>query len=279
MRVRPLGKAVSQIRREDQSILCYIKVDDKFDLAGAAITASTVTPGANALTFTTNAAVDTDVDAGGLVTYATEGTIQALLDRINGITADVVNVRYRAAIGDYRPGYVIGAGDVVGIGAQNILLGEHDDGFAVLVDVSNHAVANTMSVALGGPRAREGTQPFLPDQFQSDYRSTTAGVITRVRNERRRREEQNSSLLQTMITSIHFGGAMAGGDAVISVYDILDNLIWQYTLGAATDVPANVLDEDHPIVGPMGSPLFVEMGGTGALTDGPLAVRGFRGVA
>ena len=279
MRVRPLGKAVSQIRREDQSILCYVKTVGKNDLAGTAITASTVTPGANAMTFTTNAAVDTDVDAGGLVTYATELSVQAVLDRINGITADVVNTRYRAAIGDYRPGYVLGAGDGLAAGAQNILLGESADGYAVLADVSNHGVANTMSVCLGGPRAREGTQPVLPDHFQSDYSSNVAGVITPVRNERRRREEQNTSLLQTMITSIHFGGAMAGADATISVYDILDNLIWQYVLGAATDVPANVLDEDHPIVGPMGSPLFIEMGGTGALTDGPLAVRGYRGVA
>jgi hypothetical protein len=29
----------------------------------------------------------------------------------------------------------------------------------------------------------------------------------------------------------------------------------------------------------MGSPLFVEAAGTGAYTNGPLSVRGFRGVA
>ena len=279
MRVTPLGKAESQIRRADQSILCYVKCVGVSDLAGADITASTVTPAANTLTFTTNAAVDTDVDAGGLVTYATELSIAAMLNRINGITADVVNTRYRASLGDYRPGYVIGAGDGVAVAAQNILLGQAHDGYAVLADISNHGVANTLSVALGGPRARAGTDPFLPDHFESGYTSTIAGVVTQVREARRRREEQNVPLLQTLITSIHCGATFANGDNVVSVYDNRDNLIWQYTLGALLDIPANVLSEDHPIVGPMGSPLFVEAAGTGALTDGPLAVRGYRGVA
>lgn len=279
MRVTPLGKAETQIRRSDQSRLCYLKCVGAADLNGNEITASTVTPGANTLTITTNAAVDTDVDAGGLVTFATEATIAAMLNRLNGITADVVNTRYRAAIGDYRPGYAIGAGDGLAAAAQNILLGEGSDGYAVLADISNHGVANTMGVCMGGPRAREGTDPFLPDHFQSGYTSTTAGVITQVREQRRRREEQNSSFLQMLITSIHCGAAFANNDLTISVFDIEDNLMWQYVLGAGTDVPANVLDEDHPIEGPMGSPLFVEAAGTGAYTNGPLAVRGYRQVA
>jgi hypothetical protein len=279
MRVTPLGKAETQIRRSDQSILCYLKCVGIQDLNGVDITASTVTPGANALTITTNAAVDTDVDAGGLVTYATELSVQAVLDRLNGISADVVNTRYRAALGDYRPGYVLGAGDGLAAAAQNILLGRDSDGYAVLADISNHGVANTMSVCLGGPRAREGTEAWLPDHFESDYTSTTAGVITNVRAMRRRREEQNSPRIQTIIESIHCGAAFAGADLTITVYDNLDNLIWQYVLGAGTDVPRNVLEAEHPIVGPMGSPLFVEAAGTGAFTDGPLAVRGRRAVA
>jgi hypothetical protein len=96
---------------------------------------------------------------------------------------------------------------------------------------------------------------------------------------RRRREEQNSPRIQTIIESIHCGAAFANNDLTISVYDNLDNLIWQYVLGAGTDVPRNVLEAEHPIVGPMGSPLFVEAAGTGAFTDGPLAVRGRRAVA
>lgn len=120
----------------------------------------------------------------------------------------------------------------------------------------------------------------MPDHYDSDYTSTTAGVVTRVRAQRRRREEQNSALLQTLITSIHCGQTMNGADTVLNVYDINDNLIWSHVLGALTDVPANVLSEDHPIVGPMGSPLFVETAGTGGiLAAGPLVVRGYRGVA
>lgn len=281
MRVRPLGKAQTRIVRSDQSVLFYISCVGKYDLNAVVVTASTVTGGANAITITTNAAVDTDVDAAGLVTYGTELSVQGCVDRINdaGGAADVTNVRYRASVGDYRPGYVLGAGDGLVVAATNILLGDEVDGFGVLADISNHGVVNTMGCCLGGPFGRRGQDPFLPDHFESDYSSTTAGVITNVRSQRRRREEQNSSLLQTLITSIHLGAVYANADQVISVYDIDDNLIWQYTLLALLDIPANVLSEDHPIVGPMGSPLFVEASGTGGYTNGPLAVRGYRGVA
>ena len=281
MRVTPLGKAVSRIVYEDQSVLFYLKCVGKYDLAGVAITASTATGGANAVTITTNAAVDTDVDAGGLVTYATEGTIQGCLNRINDAAgaADVTNVRYRASVGDFRPGWVVAAGSGLVPGAQNILLGEGVDGAGILAESTTLPVVDAMSVCIGGPRARAGTDPFTPDHFETDYTSTVAGVITPVRSQRRRREEQNSVLFQTIITSIHAGLAWNGNDLLIEVYDINDNLIWAYTLGVATDVPANVLDEDHPIVGPMGSPLFVEATGTGVFTNGPLAVRGYRAVA
>lgn len=279
MRVTPLGKAASRTVRADQSVLLYTKCVGRYDMAGALITASTVTPGANALTFTTNGAVDTDIAAGGLVTYAAVGTIQGAVDLINGIGAAVANTRYRASLGDYRPGYVIGAGDGLVAAAQNILLGEDVDGYAALADISGHAVANTFSVCLGGPRARRGTDMRLPDHFETGYTSTTAGVITKVREAKRSREIWGDAMLQVHITSIHFGAAFGNNDKAIAVYDINDNLIWDYVLAAANDVPANVLDEDHPIKGPMGSPLFVEGAGTGGLTDGPLSVRGYIKIA
>lgn len=279
MRVQPYGKAVSRTVRADQSVMFRVKCVGKYDSAGVAITACTATQAADTLTVTTNAAVDTDIAVGGLVTYATVASIQAAIDLLNGITAAVTNTRYRASTGDYRPGYVIGAGDGLVVGAANILLGQDTDGFDVLADVSGHAVANLLAASIGGPTGKRGSDPFLPDHFESDYTSTTAGVITPVRSQGRRREEQNSSLMQTMITSIHCGATFANSDNVLSVYDSKNNLIWQHTLGAGTDVPANVLSEEHPIVGPMGSPLFVEAAGTGALTDGPLTVRGYKAVA
>jgi hypothetical protein len=85
--------------------------------------------------------------------------------------------------------------------------------------------------------------------------------------------------MQVYITGIHMGTAW-NTTRLIQVYDIWDNLIWQYNpLVAITDVPGDVVGRDNPIVGPMGSPLYVEASGTAAYTTTPLTVTGRISVA
>jgi hypothetical protein len=85
--------------------------------------------------------------------------------------------------------------------------------------------------------------------------------------------------MQVYIETIHFGTTW-GTTRLIQVYDIWDNLIWQYDPGLAIfEVPGDVVGRDNPIVGPMGSPLFVESSGTGAFTVDPLTVTGRVSVA
>jgi hypothetical protein len=188
--------------------------------------------------------------------------------------------RWRAGWGDFRPGYVIGAGDATAAVAANALTGVDDIGLAILADNSNHGTP-TMSIGIPLVGARGGVDHRLPDHLESDYTSTTAGVVTRRRfTQIARQEEQPISEMQVIIEGISSGVVFAN-DTQITVYDRLDQVVWQYTLNALVQPPANILSPDNPIIGPMGSPLWVEIAGTGggAITDGAFTVSGYVQVA
>lgn len=274
---------------EDESRLCRVKYWRGLSAVDVEVTSATVQVTVNLLTFLVNTIAETVIgtytgNSGGdnQVVYvdANVASIQNLVDTINGLgtghpTGANLYRRMRASMGDYRPGFVIGNGDGLAAAAANILLGDTLDGYEVFADSSGLAVANTFSIGVGVPTCRPGTGPRLFDHFESDYVVTTAGVRTPQRFPTVQQTRFDAAKYQVQIDSIHCGATFANNDNVLRVFDIDDNLLWAYALGAATDVPVNVLGADQPIMGPAGSPLFVEAAGTGALTDGPFTVAGF----
>lgn len=286
---RPSPKRVTRTVWEDESVLCRLRYWRGLSAAGAKVTAATVQVAADNLTFLVNALAETVIGtytgatgAANQIVFADANiaSINNLVRTINGLgvghpTGANLYRRMRAAIGDWRPGWVIGAGDGVAAGPANILLGENSAGYEVFADSSGLAVANTQSVCLGGPDCRRGSGPEIFDHFETDYVISTAGVLTPQREQDLMQEYYDSVRYQVTIDTIHAGAAFANNDKRLRVYDINDNLIWGYQLNALNDVPANVLSEDQEIFGPIGSPLFVELDGTGAFTDGPLSVSGY----
>lgn len=275
---------------DDQSVLAYAKFVGRTTAAGALVTAATLETQLNLIDLQVNGGAESDygtytgnsgADNQVVFVDANIATVQALVDALNGrvIGQPAGLRRWRASLGDFRPGFAIGNGDGLAVAAANALLGLYHAGVQILADSSGLAVANTMSASIGGPTTIGGTGPQVPDNFESGYTSTVAGVVTPVREARRKAESTVTPLSQTIITAIHFGAVYASNAKVISVFDINNTLIFQYAMGAAVDIPANVLSEDNPIEGPPGSPLFVEAVGSGALTDGALSIHGWVRVA
>jgi hypothetical protein len=290
----PYQNYFSRSLNENESVLAYAKYVDRTNAAGALVTAAQIQVQANSLLFTVNGAAETLIGtytgnsgADNEVVYADANiaSIQNMIDTINGFGAGMVAAgttfnRWRAGWGDFRPQYVIGAGDATAAAAANALLGYNHLGLAILADNSNHPTP-TISVGIPLVGAREGAGQRHPDHFESDYTSTVAGVVTRRRfSQVRREEEQPISETQVVIQGIATGATFAG-DTQITVYDRLGNIVFNYLLAALVTPPANVLSADNPIIGPMGSPLWVEINGTagGAITDGTTTVWGYVGVA
>lgn len=286
------GRYFSRTVMADQSAFCHAKYVARTNAVGALVTAATIQVAANQLLFTVNGAAEVVIGtytgatgAANAIVFADGNisTILHLIETINGYGAGMEAAgttfnRWKAALGDFRPGYAIGA-DAIVAGAANALLGEPHAGLTVLGD--QNLLANPEGYFIGAPNvgAERGAFPVYPDHFESDYTSTTLGVVQRRRSSAaRRREEQPVSDVQTLITNIHAGAIMTGNDKRIRVYDVWNNLIWSYYLAATNQPPTNVLSEDQPIEGPMGSPLFVEIdsvsaGGLG--TDLPMTVSGY----
>lgn len=291
MRVTPNIKRFTRLVTADTPILCRLKYWRGLSAVGAQVTVATVQVAANNLTFLINTIAETIIgtytgNSGGdnqvvfVDAAPSVGTVGNLIDVINGLGPGHpvgVNLyrRMRASLGDWRPGWVIGNGDGLAAGPDDILLGDNSDGYEVLADTSELATADTLSVCIGGPTCRRGSGPQVFDHFESDYVTTTAGVTTPQRESVVQQERFDSARFQVVIDSIHAGMLHATNDKRIRVYDINDNLVWTYQLNALDQPPANILNENITIDGPMGSPLFVELDGSGGFTDGPLQVSGF----
>ena len=297
----PLGKQFNNTRSADQSALCYIKTNTGLPLAttdaGAALTASTVEVQANQLLFTVNGAAETTIGtytgnsgADNAIVFADANiaNIQRLINTINGRgvghpapSAATYLRRWRAGLGDFRPQFVIGAGDGLVTAAANSMLGRGDDGLAALADSSGLAAANTISIGCGVGRALEGGGQQIPDHFESDYESDTAGNKTPTRFPERRVEDQPAQAsFQVVITDIKVG-ALFATTKLVTVYDNAGNTLKTESLGAATSIAGSGdWSRENPYVtGPVGSPLWVEISGTGAFTDGACTVSGFRNIA
>jgi hypothetical protein len=282
---------VSRTVVADGSALCAVKWADqeKFDEAGVEIATATVTQAADGLIFTANGTPDSGIDAytsaagaAGEVLYAdlAADSVQELLDIINGIEAGQPSaletgymIRYRAGLSDFRPGFVLGATSGLAVSAANILLGNDPAGLAINGDTSGLETAETYAVGLGAGRAQPGGGQVYADHFESDYATDTSGNRFRVRAQRRRREEQPGlAEFRVAITEI-LADMVAVTSKTVTVYDVNDNVLGVFpTPVGAGAVPG--ISESSPLVGPVGSPLFVECVNVGGTTDGPLTVSG-----
>lgn len=277
-------KSVSRTVTDDQSALCWVKWnpdllvgEDGSTVTTAArmqVTVNLVNFDINGVADTTIGTYDSNSGSDDEIPFADGASVQGLLDRINSTEIGVR--RYIAGLGDFRPGHVIGTGDGLAVGLTNIMLGHRSDGLQVFADTSGLAINLLFAAAIGTSRARSGAGQQIPDHRESGYTSTTAGVVTKVREPNRSREVYPfTTTFESRLTGIHFAAAYNTNAKVVSVYDIDDNLLFQEVLGSANVLAADErYSFENPIVVAQG-PLFVEATGTGALTDGPLTIQGF----
>ena len=295
-------KFESRTVTDDQSALCWVKWNpDVTTIAdgSTAVTAARMQVQANLVNFDLNGTADTEVgtysgNTGGddEVVLADAGTVQGLLDRINGVVdgatagTAVGITRYIAGLGDFRPQFVIGTGDGLAVALTNILLGKNNspggtegDGLEVFADSSALASADTIAVAIGTSRARDGAGAQIPDLRALGYTSTTAGVTTKVRESIRSREEHPfTTTFETRLTGVTIA-ALHATTKIVTVYDDAGNTLYTEALGAATVLDgAERFNFDNPIAVAQG-PIFVELTGTGGLTDGNLMAQGYVRVA
>lgn len=282
-------KQESRTVTDDQSVLAWVKWNPKRLLAedGATqVTAATMQVQANLVNFDINGTDDATIGtytgntgADDQVVLDDAGTVGALINLINGI--ELGYDAYIAGLGDFRPGFVISTGDGLAVGATNIMLGEYHDGLQIFADSSGLATANTMSAAIGTPRARGSRGQRFPSYLQTGYTSTVAGAITKVREAERSREEYPIDVkMEVRLTGIHFAAAYATNAKTITVFDEDNNTIFgPENIGSGNNLAAvGQYDFDHPIAVSDG-PIFVEAVGTGALTDGPLSIQGYVRIA
>lgn len=280
-------KYKSRVVTDDQSVLAYVKWNPKqrfIEDGATAVTAAQMQVQANLINFTLNAVADATIGtytgnsgSDDQVVFADAATVQVLLDLINGLELGID--RYIAGLGDFRPGFAIGTGDGLAVALTNILLGETHKGLEVFADSSGLGTANTMSVGCGTSGAKAGAGQEFPDVKQFEYTSTTAGVITKVRNPNLSRERTYTSRLEVRVVHVHFAAAYASNAKQLDFYDSSNNLLRRTVIGSADVLPdADRYNFDNPIVSAVG-PVFVEGVGSGALTDGPLVVGWYERVA
>ena len=286
----------SRVVTDDQSVLAYVMWNPNRLTAedGATqVTAARMQVQANQINFDINAVADATIgtyagNSGGddaIVFADAPSTVRALIDRINGVELGID--RYRAGLGDFRPGFAIGAGDGLAVALTNIMLGWESrsvscswrTGLEVFADSSGLSTANIYGVGCGTGGAKRGGGQEFPDHLETEYTSTVAGVVTKVRAPVLSKERFFTSQMEVRITNIHFAAVFANNAKQIDIYDQNNNLIFSEVIGAGADLAG--LDKynfDNPIASGVG-PLFVEAVGAAGLTDGPLKVQWYERVA
>ena len=289
---RKVSRTVTGVAASAWAWVKWNRYED-FVASGDEVNAATAQRQATGALFTANGAADTGINAytgasgaAGTVTFAdaNANTVAKSIAIINGVgvgqpgpTAAGYMIRYRAGLGDARPGTSLDADSGTADSATSIMLGGESRGYALLLNGANTPTA-AHRVALGTGGAKSGGGQVFADHFESDYVTDTSGNRFPVRDAPRRQEEQPGlARYQVWVTDIQFDAAFASNAKIINVYDISDNLVASYPIGSANTVAA--VSETNPLVMPIGSPAFIEGSGTGVLTDGPLSASGFIRVA
>lgn len=296
-RVSPLNfKPISRtVTAADTSVLFYVKWDtapgNLTNAAGTTATAATVANADASVDFQINGVNETEIGtytgntgSDHQVMYLDGATVQGMIDRVNGTDTGVT--RWRAGLGDFRPQFVVDADSGIVVAAANAMLGAGVEGLPVYGDTSELSSVNALAVGLGTDRAIEGRGQSFPDHFQSGYTSTVAGVETAVRERTRQQERQpGHPKTQVVLTDIQTNASFAT-TSQMAVYDDAGNLLKAWDFGITGGTPlssipgSGTFSADNPaVVGPPGSPLFVEFTGTGALTGAMLSAYGYERIA
>jgi hypothetical protein len=273
---------------DDQSVLAYVKWNPYRLTAidgSTQVTEARMQVQANLVNFDINGVAETVIgtysgNSGGddqVVFADSPGTVRALIERINGI--ELGFDRYRAGLGDFRPGFGIGAGDGLAAGLTSIMLGVGNKGLEIFADSSGLSTANLFAAGCGTQGAKEGAGQAFPDLFEYEYTSTVGGVVTKRRAADLSKERTFQSKTEVRVTFVHFGAAFASNAKVLEFYDVNNTLLLRRDIGSATDLPdQDRYNFDNPIVVSQG-PVFVQGSGSGALTDGALSVGYYERVA
>ncbi len=295
--ITPRGfKQVARVVAADQSSICRLRFNagrlpiPQTD-AGADVTAATMEVTANTLVFLVNAGAETVIGtytgnsgADNVLTFGDTNcaTVAQLIACINGQAPGQASGfrRWRAGLDDFRPQHVLGTGDGLVTAAANAMLGTDVQGLAVLADSSALATANVQSMGIGVPGARRGGGQTIPDHFETGFTSTTAGVRTPVREAGISIENQpGQANFQVFITDVQAQIAHTT-TKVITAYDNAGNILQQEGVAAAangTIAGTGNFNIDNPwAVGPPGSPVWVEVTGTGGVaTAGSTSAFGY----
>jgi len=290
-----IGKSAARTVSENGSVLFNVKWNplEDFDGGGTEVGEATIEQKLTGLEFLVNSNPDTGISAytgasggPGNMVYAdgNAATVAQAMAIINGFglgqpapTQTGYMTRWRAGLGDFRPGFVLGATTGKVAAAVNALIGVHDEGFAVEGDTSGLSTANVYGVGLGSDRAKSGGGQLYADHFESDYETDTSGNRFAVRDAARRREEQPGlAKFRVHITGVVF---TAGYDSLkaISIYTEDNQLLGNFGLESGNTTP--IISEAEPVVGPQGQALFVEGSGLGVHVAGSLSVSGVIRVA
>lgn len=287
-----IGRKVSRTVTDDDSIVCAAKWDYFARLTGGGleVTAAQIQVLVDRLKFFVNGGAEVFIgtytgNTGGddeiVVSDGNANSVAELLAIINGMgpgqpaptDPNFVN-RWRGGLGDFRPGFGLNATSLLAAAAAEALVGRTLPGVLVKGDSSGLVTANLFSVGIGTPLSLEGAGALIPDGFQASKESDVNGNIFSTRRDRLFQQQQPALAgYEVALTQILCEQVFAANAKVVTVFDINDNIVATFPLGAGTVV--NAVTEDSPVVGPVGSPLFVECTGSGVLTDGPMTVSGY----
>jgi hypothetical protein len=268
----------------------YVKEVGNTDTAGAKVTSSTlqVAVAVDTLTFLVNTVPDADISsytgasgAAGTITTVDVNlaTVGEIVNAINGVAlGQTANARFRAALADFPPGEAVVASDFLIRAATNIMLGRTHRGLPLLNDASTAGLraADDLWVGIGTDGGCiEGAGWQYPDYFADiPGSSTTASVNTAIRRQAISGRKDNDAVTRKMQYRVTGFSSTNLWDTSynICVHDIWNNVIFETPLG----VGAVTTFQDYsatPILGPVGSPLFVRFWGGGTNTPGAVMVH------
>ena len=292
----PWKDASNQVAGANLSAAFYVKCIGDLGVLGTELDQATIQIATAVDTITLRyaeggAGIAADVDissytgatgAAGTITTVNgnANSIGEIINIINGVgVGQTATRRYRAAVGDFPPPLVTVATDLNAGGPTNILLGRSSPGLRVTVTSATAGLmaANDLWVGIGTTGGCiEGSGAIMPDYFEDiPGSSTTAGVNTPVRStayQARKTEEAVTRRKQFRITGFSIG-AFFNTAQWFCVHDINNVVIHGPEPLTAAAITTFQDRSQVPIVGPIGSPLFFRVFGTGALTDGAVIVQ------
>jgi hypothetical protein len=289
--MNPWKDASRGVPGADNSVLYYVKcIADEGLTAGNPANSATITVAGDLVTYQIAEAAgslanDTGIDytsnsgSAGTATLADTNfnSVQDAINVSNGVgVGQTAFRRWKAALGDFPPAYALTSGDALARAATQCLRGRNDAGVSIFADTSALA---TMQLNVGIGTSLGATDGASPRSFPDYYEdipgsSTTASVNTPVRSsasQPRKSQEAVTARKQYRITGWAVG-AVITTSTLFTVRDIDNNIIWQEPFTSGAVVTFQDISE-RPIVGPIGSPLFVSVQGTTLTTDGSFYVR------